>query len=81
MRTAIDASGRVVVPKAVRDALGLVGGTELDVRVVDGRVELEIAPTPMRLVETENGVVAVADRPMPVLDADTVRATLERARR
>lgn len=81
MRTAIDAAGRIVVPKPVRDALGLIGGTELEVRVVDGHVELEVAPTPMRLVETEDGVVAVADRPMPILDSDTVRATLERTRR
>lgn len=81
MRTAIDGSGRLVVPKAVRDALGLVGGTELEIRVVDGRVELEVAPTPMRLVETEDGVVAVADRPMPTLEAEVVRATLERVRR
>lgn len=33
MRTTIDAAGRVVIPKPIRDALGLVGGTEVDVEL------------------------------------------------
>jgi AbrB family looped-hinge helix DNA binding protein len=81
MRTAIDAAGRLVVPKRVREELGLVAGTELELRVVDSRIELEVAATPMRLTKTDDGVVAVADRPMPVLTAEAVRATLERTRR
>lgn len=31
MHTTIDAAGRIVVPKALRDALGLTPGTALDV--------------------------------------------------
>lgn len=81
MRTVIDAAGRLVVPKAARDELGLTAGTELELRVVDGRIEIETPVTPMRLVDGENGPVAVTDRPMPVLTAETVRDTLERIRR
>lgn len=31
MRTTIDGAGRVVVPKPVRDAAGLVAGSEVDI--------------------------------------------------
>lgn len=81
MRTVIDAAGRLVVPKAARDELGLTPGTELELRVVDRRLEIEVPPTPMRLMDDGRGLVAVTDRDMPVLTADMVRQTLERARR
>lgn len=81
MRSTIDAAGRLVVPKAVRDELGLTPGTELEVKVVDRRIELEVEATPMRLEEGEHGVVAVTDREMPTLTAARVRETLERLRR
>jgi AbrB family looped-hinge helix DNA binding protein len=81
MRTTIDAAGRIVVPKLLRDELGLSAGTELDLRVVDRRIEIDVPATPMRLVEHEHGVVAVADRDMPTLTSDLVRETLERVRR
>lgn len=81
MRTVIDAAGRLVVPKAARDELGLAPGTELELRVVDSRIEIEVSSTPMRLVDDEHGPVAVADREMPVLTAEMVRETLDRVRR
>ena len=81
MRTTADAAGRVVIPKALRDALGLVPGQPLDVLVRDGRLEIAPAPTPMRLVEEGEGVVAVADVEMPPLTSDLVRDTLEQVRR
>lgn len=81
MRVAIDAAGRIVVPKSLRDDLGLTAGTELDIRAVDRGLELVVAPTPMRLEEHEHGVVAVTDREMPTLTTQQVRDTLERVRR
>lgn len=81
MRITIDAAGRIVVPKPMRDDLGLAPGTELELSVVDGRIEVDVPATPMRLEEAEHGVVAVADRDMPTLTTDLVRDTLERVRR
>jgi AbrB family looped-hinge helix DNA binding protein len=81
MKTAIDAAGRLVVPKALRQALGLKPGQLLEIRAGDGRLEIEIAPTPMRLKRRGKGVVAVPDRKIPRLTADDVRDTLERVRR
>jgi AbrB family looped-hinge helix DNA binding protein len=81
MRTVIDAAGRLVVPKSARDELGLTPGTELVLRVVDRRIEIEVLPTPMRLEDRGSGPVAVTDRDMPVLTADLVRETLDRVRR
>jgi len=81
MRTTIDGAGRIVVPKAVRSALGFASGQELELRVVDGRLEVEAAPTPMRLLRRGKGVVAVPERALPPLTAEAVRAALESIRR
>jgi AbrB family looped-hinge helix DNA binding protein len=81
MKTTIDAAGRIVIPKPIRDRLGLTGGKEVEVTERDGRVEIEVAPTPMHLERRGAGVVAVPDRKLPPLTADAVRETLERLRR
>jgi AbrB family looped-hinge helix DNA binding protein len=80
MKTTMDAAGRLVVPKALRQALGLKPGQILEVRAGDGKLEVEIAPTPMTLKRRGKGVVAVADVELPSLSTDEVRATLERVR-
>jgi AbrB family looped-hinge helix DNA binding protein len=81
MKVALDAAGRLVIPKPLRQALGLKPGQELEIRAGDGRLEIEIAPTPMRLKKRGKGVVAVPDAELPALTAEQVRETLERLRR
>ena len=81
MQTTIDAAGRIVVPKPLRQELGLVPGQLLEIRASDGRLEVEVAPTPMRLEKRGKGVVAVPDTDLPPLTAELVRETLERLRR
>jgi AbrB family looped-hinge helix DNA binding protein len=81
MKTTIDAAGRLVVPKALRQALGLKAGQVLEIRAGDGRLEVEIASTPVVLKRKGKAVVAIPERELPPLTADQVRETLERVRR
>jgi AbrB family looped-hinge helix DNA binding protein len=81
MRATIDGGGRVVVPKPVRERLGLRPGTEVELTERDGWIEIAPAATPMRLVGRGDDVVAETDREMPTLTADEVRRVIEQARR
>ncbi|MCY7303439.1 MAG: AbrB/MazE/SpoVT family DNA-binding domain-containing protein [Thermoleophilia bacterium] len=81
MRTTIDKAGRVIVPKAMRDELGLTGGTEVEIGLVDGRVEIAPVASHIRLARKRGRLVAASDREMPALTADDVRALLEKLRR
>jgi AbrB family looped-hinge helix DNA binding protein len=75
MTTAIDSAGRLVIPKAVREAAGLRPGTPLDVRFRDGRIEIEPAPVAIAITHEGGVAVAVAKEPLPVLKAEVVTQT------
>jgi AbrB family looped-hinge helix DNA binding protein len=81
MKTAIDTAGRIVVPKPLRDELGLRPGQLLDISAEDGRLEIGIAATPMALKRRGKGVVAVPDVPLPPLTSAQVREILDKTRR
>jgi len=81
MRIAIDATGRIVVPKPLRDELGLGPGAELDIEVRDGALELRPPGRRMWLEQRDGHLVAASDAEIPALTADAVRDTLERVRR
>jgi AbrB family looped-hinge helix DNA binding protein len=81
MKTSIDAAGRIVIPKPLRERLGLDGGRMVEIREREGRLEIEPAPTEMRLVKRGRGLVALPAEPLPPLTDDVVRATLEQTRR
>jgi AbrB family looped-hinge helix DNA binding protein len=66
MKTTIDKAGRVVIPKKIRDAVGLEPGMELDVRMCDGRVEIEPAAVPVNLVRRPGGMLVA----VPVIPVD-----------
>lgn len=81
MRTTIDAAGRIVVPKSLRDAMALQPGHALDILFTDGRLEIEVAPTPVDVEDVEGIPRAVPRLDLPPLDAQTVRQTLDSTRR
>ena len=81
MKVILDAAGRLAIPKSLRQALHLKPGQTLEIRVAGGRLEIEIAPAPVRRKERNTGVVAGRDAGRPTLTAEQVRATLERVRR
>ncbi len=79
MRTTIDAAGRLVVPKPLREQLGFAAGTELELTAVDGHLEVAI-PSRVHVAEGPHGVYFVADTDQR-LDAAQVRELMERGRR
>jgi len=79
MRTTIDAAGRLVVPKPLRDELGFAAGSELELRAVDGRLEVAV-PSRVRVEQGPHGVRLAADAG-DRLTADDVRELMERSRR
>lgn len=76
----MDASGRLVVPKAVRDAAGFEPGTPLRIRYRDGRIEIEPAPREIRIVERDGFRVAEPTERGDYLTSETVRSTKQRLR-
>lgn len=66
-----------MIPKALRDRLGLAQGRVIKISERDGCVEIEPAPTPMSLVNRRGKLVAVPEIRLPALTDEIVRATLE----
>jgi AbrB family looped-hinge helix DNA binding protein len=46
----MDAAGRLVVPKAIREAVGFVAGQPLSITVTDAGIEIAPAPRAIRTV-------------------------------
>ncbi|MCV7269614.1 AbrB/MazE/SpoVT family DNA-binding domain-containing protein [Mycolicibacterium doricum] len=81
MRTTIDSAGRLVIPKRIRDRLGLRGNEQVEITERDGRIEIEPAPTDVELVREGSVLVARTDGPLPPLTDEIVRETMDRVRR
>lgn len=79
VKTTIDSLGRIVVPKALRDALGLTPGSTVDLTRYGGAgLQLLPAGRTARLVEIDGALVA--DSETPVTD-DDVFGILDAGRR
>jgi bifunctional DNA-binding transcriptional regulator/antitoxin component of YhaV-PrlF toxin-antitoxin module len=81
MRVAIDGVGRLVIPKTLREELGVDGPTDLELTAADGRLELTVADVPARVEEREGFPVIVTDRPMEPMSVTEARTAVERVRR
>lgn len=72
----MDASGRLVLPKALREKLNLKGGSRFTVEIVAGRIELTPQDDDVQLVEVDGLWVVRAPR-STVGVAEAVRADRE----
>ncbi len=80
MMITIDAAGRVVIPKAIRDALGLAAGVPLVVTSDGVGVRIEPAPQGGRVVEVGGELVVESSTGRPVSDSE-LREAIDAGRR
>ena len=62
MKTTIDGAGRIVVPKAIREALGLQGGTPVEISLEDGRIAI-VPAHPAGRLRREGGLLVYEPPP------------------
>ncbi|WP_245698988.1 AbrB/MazE/SpoVT family DNA-binding domain-containing protein [Halopelagius longus] len=56
--TKVDSKGRIVLPKEVRERLGITPGTEVDIREEDGKAVVEPEDDPDEVLERMEQLVA-----------------------
>lgn len=78
METTIDSVGRIVVPKVLRDALGLTPGSTVDISRYGAGLQLLPSGRTARLVEESGVLVATGDT---AIDDGIVFGLIDAARR
>ncbi len=78
MRATIDAVGRIVVPKPLREALGLAAGSTVDISRYGAGLQLTPTGRTAELVEEAGILVATAETQ---IDDDTVFGLIDAGRR
>lgn len=78
METTVDSVGRIVVPKPLRDALGLKPGSVVDISRYGAGLQVVPAGRTARLVE-ENGVLVASGE--TTIDDQDVFALIDAGRR
>ncbi|MEM9515724.1 MAG: AbrB/MazE/SpoVT family DNA-binding domain-containing protein [Actinomycetota bacterium] len=81
MRTTIDGAGRVVIPKSLREAIGLGDGGEIEIQLVDGALLVAPPTVPKRIQDRDGRATIVAEQELPVLSDSVVRDVLNATRR
>lgn len=64
MEGVVDQAGRIVLPKPIRDALGLLPGTKVDISPYGAGVQVVPAGRTARLVEEDGVLVSAGDTPV-----------------
>jgi len=78
MKTSIDSVGRIVVPKALRDALGLTAGSTVDISRYGAGLQLIPTGRTAQLVEESGVLVATGET---TVDDDVIFGLLDSGRR
>ena len=79
MITTIDNAGRTVIPKFLRDQTGLVPGTEINIQIRNGHLEIEPAAA-ITVEKRGRFLVAVAPPGKCAMDTTTVDEFLNNLR-
>ena len=78
MEAIVDSVGRLVVPKPMRDALGLTTGTKVDISLYGSGLHVVAIGRTARIIEEDGRLVADSDT---VVTDDDVFGLLESIRR
>jgi AbrB family looped-hinge helix DNA binding protein len=78
MKATVDAVGRIVVPKSLRDALGLLPGTRVDISRYGAGLQVVPAGRTARLVGEAGAMVATGETE---IDDDVVFGLIDSGRR
>jgi AbrB family looped-hinge helix DNA binding protein len=78
MRSIIDRANRVLLPKPIRDALGLLPGTKVDISAYGAGAQLVPAGRAARLIEEDGVLVTASDT---LVDDDAVFTLIDAGRR
>lgn len=74
----MDSGGRIVVPKPLRDALGLKAGSTVDISRYGAGLQLVPSGRTARIAEEDGALVAKSDTPV---DDETVFGLIDAGRR
>jgi AbrB family looped-hinge helix DNA binding protein len=77
MEAIVDQAGRVVLPKPIRDALGLLPGTKVDISPYGAGAQIIAAGRTARLIEEDGALVAAGETPV---DDEVVFALIDAGR-
>ncbi|MGH8575491.1 MAG: AbrB/MazE/SpoVT family DNA-binding domain-containing protein [Gammaproteobacteria bacterium] len=77
MKATIDAAGRLVIPKAIRQLAGLTPGLLVEVRYRGGYIELAPLPMAVQMMRKGRLIVAVPKSDVPPLAANVIEETRE----
>jgi AbrB family looped-hinge helix DNA binding protein len=81
MGTTIDSAGRVVIPKHIRDQVGLHGGDEIEIGVEGGIVTIGPRRVGLVVEHIDGRPVLRAPKGTPRMTAEDVRDLIEQIRR
>ena len=84
MKSTIDSAGRLLLPKPIRDAAKLEGGTEVEIRIAGDHLEIEPVPLEVSLVQKGDFIVAVPTgtlgKKLSAEEVEEVRSEISRER-